>query len=83
LIGLQRDEISFSHPEFHKRESTLMSSRNATREDFAFVMNSISQGLIDPAVYITHHVKFDNVKDEFRNWLDPSSGVIKAVVELD
>ncbi len=83
LIGLQRDEISFSHPEFHKRESTLMSSRNATREDFGFVMNSISQGLIDPAVYITHHIKFDKVKDEFRNWLDPSSGVVKAVVELD
>src|SRR5258706_16247422 len=31
LIGLQREEISFSHPDFHKRESTLMSSRNATR----------------------------------------------------
>ena len=34
LIGLQKEEISFSHPEFHKREATLMSSRNATREDF-------------------------------------------------
>src|SRR6185503_6743165 len=34
LIGLQKGEISFSHPEFHKREATLMSSRNATRADF-------------------------------------------------
>ncbi|MGZ8511374.1 MAG: zinc-binding alcohol dehydrogenase family protein [Chitinophagaceae bacterium] len=83
LIGLQQDKISFSHPEFHKRESTLLSSRNATRKDFDFVMSSISQGLIDPAAYITHHVKFDNVKDEFRNWVDSSSGLVKAVVELD
>src|SRR5690606_19291815 len=31
LVGLQKGEIAFSHPEFHKREATLMSSRNATR----------------------------------------------------
>jgi threonine dehydrogenase-like Zn-dependent dehydrogenase len=30
LVGLQKGENSFSHPEFHKRELTLMSSRNAT-----------------------------------------------------
>src|SRR5436189_4830231 len=34
LIGLQKENISFSHPEFHKRETTLMSSRNATRLNF-------------------------------------------------
>ncbi len=34
LIGLQKGEIRFSHPEFHKREATVMSSRNATRADF-------------------------------------------------
>ncbi len=38
LVGLQKGEIAFSHPEFHKREATLMSSRNATREDFDRVM---------------------------------------------
>jgi len=83
LIGLQREEISFSHPEFHKRESILMSSRNATREDFEYVMKSISNKLIDPAAYITHRVSFDCIKDEFENWLNPSSGIIKAIAELD
>jgi len=83
LIGLQRDDISFSHPEFHKRESTLMSSRNATRQDFEYVMMCMSNGLIDPPAYITHRVKFDNVKDEFEGWLDPASGLIKAIVEMD
>src|SRR5688572_5162057 len=82
LIGLQRGEISVSHPEFHKRESTLMSSRNATREDFEYVMDTMSKGLINPANYITHRVMFDSVKDEFEKWLDPSSGLIKAMVEL-
>src|SRR5690606_23224001 len=38
LVGIQKNNFSFSHPEFHKRESTLMSSRNATKKDFQFVM---------------------------------------------
>jgi len=82
LVGLQKGEIAFSHPEFHKREATLMSSRNATREDFDKVIDSMKRGLIDPTTYITHRVGFDRVKDEFAGWLDPANGVIKAIVEL-
>ena len=82
LIGLQKGEISFSHPEFHKREATLMSSRNATREDFEHVISSLRNGRIDPTKYITHRVAFEQVGTEFKNWLDPAHGVIKAMVEL-
>lgn len=82
LVGLQKQDLSFSHPEFHKREATLMSSRNATKADFAFVMQSLSEGLIKPGTYITHRTVFDKVKDEFESWLNPASGVIKAMVSL-
>lgn len=82
LIGLQKENISFSHPEFHKREATLMSSRNATRADFEHVIASMKAGLVEPTTYITHKVLFDEVKDEFQSWLDPKNGVIKAMVEL-
>jgi threonine dehydrogenase-like Zn-dependent dehydrogenase len=82
LIGLQKGEISFSHPEFHKREATLMSSRNATFEDFEHVIKSMKAGLVDPTTYITHQVNFDRVKDEFESWLDPKNGVIKAMVAI-
>lgn len=82
LIGLQKGDISFSHPEFHKREATLMSSRNATRKDFEHVIDSMKKGLVDPTSYITHQVLFDQVKDEFESWLNPANGVIKAMVEM-
>jgi 2-desacetyl-2-hydroxyethyl bacteriochlorophyllide A dehydrogenase len=82
LIGLQKGNISFSHPEFHKREATLKSSRNATRQDFEYVMQCIKNKLVDPTAYITHSAKFENVKDEFPSWLDPKSGVIKAMIEM-
>ncbi|MFC0772179.1 zinc-binding alcohol dehydrogenase family protein [Terrimonas alba] len=82
LIGLQKGEICFSHPEFHKREATLMSSRNATRGDFEHVIACMKRKEVDPTTYITHRVSFDRVKDEFEGWLNPVNGVIKAMVEM-
>ncbi|MCY7350775.1 MAG: zinc-binding alcohol dehydrogenase family protein [Cytophagaceae bacterium] len=82
LVGLQKGDISFSHPEFHKREATLMSSRNATRADFEHVVSCVKQGLVDPLAYITHRVGFAQVATEFAGWLNPASGVIKAIVEM-
>ena len=83
LVGLQKGEISFSHPEFHKREATLMSSRNATRQDFEQVINAMKKGLVKPTTYITHRVNFEQVKDNFESWLNPTNGVIKAIVNFD
>jgi 2-desacetyl-2-hydroxyethyl bacteriochlorophyllide A dehydrogenase len=82
LVGLQKGDITFSHPEFHKREAALMSSRNATREDFDQVIAALKSGKIDPVTYITHRVRFDQLKEEFKGWLDAGSGVIKAMVEV-
>jgi 2-desacetyl-2-hydroxyethyl bacteriochlorophyllide A dehydrogenase len=82
LVGLQKGDISFSHPEFHKREGTLMSSRNATKEDFNQVIANLKNGKIDTAPYITHRVAFDRVKDNFESWLKPETGVIKAMIDF-
>ncbi|GAC1533598.1 MAG: zinc-binding alcohol dehydrogenase family protein [Sediminibacterium sp.] len=83
LVGLQKGELCVSHPEFHKREATLMSSRNADRTDFEHVVACMKKGWVKPANYITHRVLFNQVKDEFANWLKPEFGVIKAMVEVE
>lgn len=83
LVGLQKGELSFSHPEFHKRESTLMSSRNATVQDFQYVMECLKAGKIDPKKYITHRANFNEMILEFEKWIDPNNNVIKAIIELD
>ena len=82
LIGLQKEEIVFSHPEFHKREATLMSSRNATRADFDHVISVVSAKKIDVIPLITHRVEFGEVRKTFRTWLDPGNHVIKAMVQF-
>jgi len=82
LVGLQKEEIRFSHPEFHKREATLMSSRNATKEDFLHVMDCMSKKKVNAGLYITHRIKFDEVKTRFADLLDPANAVIKAVIDM-
>ncbi len=82
LVGLQKGDISFSHPEFHKREASLMSSRNAIRKDFETVIQHFLSGEIDASKYITHRVVFNEVKADFESWILPEKGVIKAMVSM-
>ncbi|HTE31395.1 MAG TPA: zinc-binding dehydrogenase, partial [Chryseolinea sp.] len=82
LVGLQKGSISVSHPEFHKREATLMSSRNATKEDFQRVITTLREGRVKAESYITHHLPFDGLKDSFTSLLNPASQVIKALVDF-
>ena len=83
LVGLQKENISFSHPEFHKREAVLMSSRNATRKDFEYVIDRIKNRKIDPLKFISHKVSFDDLAMEFPSYLNPATGVIKAMIEIE
>jgi 2-desacetyl-2-hydroxyethyl bacteriochlorophyllide A dehydrogenase len=81
-VGLVKAELSFNDPEFHKREMTLMGSRNATIEDFAAVQEAVRSGVIDVTSFITHRVPFGEMINHFDSWLKRESKVIKAIVEL-
>jgi threonine dehydrogenase-like Zn-dependent dehydrogenase len=81
-VGIVKTDISFADPEFHKREMTLISSRNATREDFDLVLAAVISGAVDTDRYITHRSGFDEMIEHFDTWLNPESKVIKAMVEL-
>jgi 2-desacetyl-2-hydroxyethyl bacteriochlorophyllide A dehydrogenase len=83
LIGLQKKPVTFSHPEFHKREATVMSSRNAVRKDFEHVISSMKSGLVNPEAYLSVRTKFSRLKDEFQHWINSQGKVVKVVVEMD
>ncbi|MDQ6417966.1 zinc-binding alcohol dehydrogenase family protein [Paenibacillus sp. LHD-117] len=82
FVGLVKGDISFSDPEFHKRELTLMGSRNATVSDFEHVMEVLGSRDLDISPFITHRSSFDQMVDSFGSWLNPESKVMKAIVEL-
>jgi len=80
LISVVAANISFSDPEFHKRETTLLASRNATTEDFETVLDAMRAGKI-PAALNTHRMALADVPEHFKTLLDPAAGVVKAIVE--
>ncbi|MGO4500906.1 zinc-binding alcohol dehydrogenase family protein [Paenibacillus sp. 2RAB27] len=81
-VGLVKADIAFHDPDFHKRELTLMGSRNATMEDFDTVRSALKTGSIDIERYITHRASFEEMVENFEAWLKPESKVIKAMVCL-
>jgi len=84
FVGITQQNLEFPHaPVMHRRELTLMASRNALSRDFTRIIGLIEQGKIDTVPWITHHAAFDEVPDVFPSWLKPETGVIKAVVRVD
>jgi 2-desacetyl-2-hydroxyethyl bacteriochlorophyllide A dehydrogenase len=79
-VGLFQGDITFHDPDFHSHELSLLSSRNATAEDFHQVIAALEGGLIELAPWITHRATPDAVVDVFPTWFDRNSGIIKAVI---
>lgn len=83
LVSIVSADITFNDPEFHKRETTLLASRNATIEDFRSVIDAIRHSDVPTEKLRTHRASLDEVPDVLVKWADPTGGVIKAIVELD
>lgn len=64
-VGLVKDSITFFDPDFHAKELTLFGSRNATKEDFEYVINCLEKGQVSSS-YVTNHIKFDEVNAYFQ-----------------
>ncbi|HEX4086030.1 MAG TPA: zinc-binding alcohol dehydrogenase family protein [Chthoniobacteraceae bacterium] len=82
FIGLFSGDVTFNDPAFHRRELTLMGSRNARPEDFTRIIRLIEAGRIDTTPWITHRSDFEGVTREFPAWTRIETGVIKAMIEL-
>ncbi len=82
FVGLVKENVTFPDPEFHKRETTLLSSRNATREDFQEVHKAMVEGFIDDTKYITNRIAFADLADEFERITSPEAKAIKVIVDL-
>ena len=82
LVSIVPDRISFSDPEFHKRETSLLGSRNATADDFREVLAAMKAGLVPTGLMNTHRATLDGFIEALPRWMEPGSGVIKAIVEV-
>ena len=83
-VGITTENLTFPHaPVFHRREQTLLASRNALPADFGEIIKIIEAGDIDTKVWITHRLDIEEVPTEFDKFTDPKLGAIKAVINVN
>lgn len=80
FIGLVLGDITFDDPAFHRKELTLMSSRNSTAKDFREIIEHMEAGRIDVGPWITHRAAAEDLPGLFEDWLKPEAQMLKGVV---
>jgi 2-desacetyl-2-hydroxyethyl bacteriochlorophyllide A dehydrogenase len=80
LVGLVQGKIAFEDPLFHRRELTVLATRNSCRE-FPRIIDMIEKQQIDTTPWITHRLGLAEVPAEFAE-LRRQPGLVKAMVEV-
>ena len=83
LVSVVTDAISFSDPDFHRKEMTLLGSRNATAEDFERVITAIGSGDVPVSNLITHRTTLSGAAADLPRWATTKTGLIKALIEIE
>jgi threonine dehydrogenase-like Zn-dependent dehydrogenase len=79
FVGVAPGEIAFSDPEFHKRETTLIASRNALASDFERVMAAMKDGLVPTAALHSHSFPAEETPTRLPELIDDADHVLKAI----
>jgi 2-desacetyl-2-hydroxyethyl bacteriochlorophyllide A dehydrogenase len=81
FVGLTRDPVLIDDPTLHRREVTLLASRNSCHE-FPRIIALIESGRLDTEPWITHRLALEEVPERFAG-LAASPGLIKAMIASD
>jgi threonine dehydrogenase-like Zn-dependent dehydrogenase len=79
-VGITKEPVTIDDPLFHRRELTLLASRNAVASDFTRILDLIEAGQINTKAWISHRASFEDLPTALAAWIEPGTGVVKAVV---
>jgi alcohol dehydrogenase len=83
FVGITGEEVRFTHAAFHRAEGTLLCTRNALPADFPAIIGLIETGRLDTRPWITHRTTLTELPARFPSYLQPESGVVKAMVAVE
>lgn len=81
-VGITSQPVPLDDALFHRRELTLLASRNAVADDFKRIVALIASGQVQVAPWVTHGCDLEELPKAMAQWLQPASGVIKAMVTV-
>lgn len=82
LVSIVKQDITFSDPEFHKREMRVIGSRNATDDDFRTVIAAIERGDIPTDAIKTHAFPLEEAPHRFPELIADQGAVLKAIATV-
>jgi 2-desacetyl-2-hydroxyethyl bacteriochlorophyllide A dehydrogenase len=80
FVGITTDPILLDDPLFHRRELTLLASRNALPSDFPKIIGLIERQAIKVERWITHTIPFENAAEAFHQIALHEIKPLKAVI---
>lgn len=83
FVGLVQDNITFPDPFFHRKEITLMGSRNATSKEFKEILQHLQRKTISLEKWIGPQISFEGVISAFPRLLTEQASFVKAIINLD
>jgi threonine dehydrogenase-like Zn-dependent dehydrogenase len=81
FVGLINDTISLFDPDLHRREATILASRNSTPAEHHRVLDYMESGRIDVSAWPTECVGPAAMDHRFPRWLNREAGVVKAIID--
>jgi 2-desacetyl-2-hydroxyethyl bacteriochlorophyllide A dehydrogenase len=80
FVGLVNDQVSLFDPDLHRREATILSSRNSVPAEHHQVLQAMEGGQIDINAWPTEYASPVIMPQRFPAWLRREAGVVKAVI---
>ena len=81
FVGLFQGDVTFNDPNFHRRELTLLASRNSVPSTFRDIIALIEAGRINTTPWITHRFALADTLQRFPE-IAGNPAVIKAMIAV-
>lgn len=82
-VGIASEPLTMNHVDFHKRQAELYGSRAATRFDFEYVIRCIEEKKINPGLFMTDLLEFDDgIAKAFKRAAEKGAAMFKGVIHI-
>ena len=81
FVGIVNDQLSIFDPDLHRREATILASRNSTPAEHHRVLALMESGSIDVGAWPMECAAPHLMEQRFPIWLRRQAGIVKAVID--
>ncbi|EFA4826523.1 zinc-binding alcohol dehydrogenase family protein [Escherichia coli] len=82
FVRLYIGELVLDDPTFHKKETTLLASRNATREDFECVINFMAAGVLPEQLMVNKEYDFYQIGHRYKEDVVENKSLVKGIIKF-